>query len=213
MKTRDLQKALNIFTKKYVAGVSPLLVDGKKGKSTTSRIKLVKFYLGYTGKVNDTVDLNFRSRMWHPKSVQYSTPARVSRGIQRRRKKRADWKKNIKAGATKGVGYFDGKPVANWLIPYLKWARANGWRGTLVSGWRDPVYSEGLCMRICGRPSCPGRCAGRSSNHSGSVKPHGAVDVSDYDRFFQLMRQCPLQPRIFNSLGSRDPVHGSATGS
>jgi hypothetical protein len=81
------------------------------------------------------------------------------------------------------------------------WARKYGWQGTLNSGWRDPAYSEQLCRNICGAPTSPGRCAGRSSKHAGSVKPAGAVDASDYERFAELMRRYPLQPRIFNALG------------
>lgn len=109
------------------------------------------------------------------------------------------------------VGVFDNKPCAAWLIPYLQWARDRGWRGVLNSGWRDPVKSEGICMDMCGAPSCPGRCAGRLSNHSGSVKPKGAVDVSEYTHFAQLMASCPYSPRIFNDLPN-DRVHFSATG-
>jgi hypothetical protein len=115
-------------------------------------------------------------------------------------------------GRTHGVAWYDGKQVAAWMVPYLDWARAHGWRGHLVSGWRDPVYSQRLCYAMCGRPSCPGRCAGLSSNHVGSVKPRGAVDVSDYGTFASLMRRCPYSPRIFNALGARDPVHFSASG-
>jgi len=115
------------------------------------------------------------------------------------------------APATGAIGTFDGKQVAAWLIPYLSWARAHGRKGRLTSGWRDPAYSEQLCMKMCGAPTCPGRCAGRFSNHSGSIKPQGAVDVSDYTRFGQLMARCPLKPRIFNDLPN-DLVHFSATG-
>jgi hypothetical protein len=115
-------------------------------------------------------------------------------------------------GPTSGVSSFDGKPVASWLVPYLKWARADGWRGGLSSGWRDPVYSEQLCYKICGRPSCPGRCAGRSSNHSGSVKPRGAIDVSDPSTFAEKMKKCPYSPKLFNALGAADPWHFSSTG-
>ena len=106
---------------------------------------------------------------------------------------------------------FDGKPVAAWLKPYLDWARAHGWQGTLNSGYRTPEYSEHLCIGMCGAPSCPGKCAGRSSHHSIRVKPGGAIDVSDYVRFGELMRQCPYSPRIFNNLPS-DRVHYSSTG-
>lgn len=114
--------------------------------------------------------------------------------------------------AAKGVGKYDGVPVALWMVPYLKWARENGWEGVLVSGWRDPEYSRQLCRRMCGADSCPGRCAGRASNHSGSIAPHGAIDVSDYQTFGRLMERCPLSPRIFNGLDSRDPVHFSSGG-
>ena len=110
-----------------------------------------------------------------------------------------------------GVGTFDGVECASWLIPYLTWAREHGWQGTLNSGWRSPEYSEQLCWKMCGAPSCPGRCAGRASNHSGSVKPRGAIDVTDQTRFGQLMAQCPLSPPIFNDLPN-DRVHFSATG-
>jgi hypothetical protein len=111
-----------------------------------------------------------------------------------------------------GVSWYDGRKCATWLVPYLQWARSHGWDGVLTSGYRDPAYSESLCYAMCGAPACPGRCAGRASNHSGSEKPHGAIDVSDYYSFGDLMKRCPYSPRIFNGLGSRDPVHFSASG-
>lgn len=216
MTTTQLQEGLNVFTRRYLDGIAPIRVDGKKGVATRSRIKLVKYYLGYQRPIagyNSQVDHAFRSRLWHPKNPRYSTPARIARGMARRSKQRRDWKKNQKkAIKTTGVGHFDGRPVANWLLPYLQWARSQDWKGTLNSGWRDPVYSERLCYNMCGRPSCPGRCAGRNSNHSGSVKPRGAIDVSYYYEFGQLMRRCPYEPKIFNALGARDPVHFSASG-
>lgn len=123
-----------------------------------------------------------------------------------------DKKHQALAAAVTGVTRYDGVVVAAWMVPYLTWARQNGWRGRLVSGWRDPNYSRSLCMRMCGAPSCPGRCAGLSSNHVGSTKPHGAVDVSDYVTFGKLMQRCPHQPRLINRLGARDPVHFSVSG-
>jgi hypothetical protein len=114
--------------------------------------------------------------------------------------------------ARPGVVQFDGKSVAAWIQPYLVWARQNGWKGTLTSGWRDPAYSEHLCLNMCGAPTCAGRCAGRTSNHAGSVKPAGAIDVSDYVTFGRLMARCPYTPRLQNQLGARDPVHFSASG-
>jgi len=116
-------------------------------------------------------------------------------------------------GAPAGVSNFDGKPCANWLIPYLSWAREHGWQGKLTSGWRDPEHSESICFDICRAPTCkaPRSCAGRFSNHSGYVKPKGAVDVSDERRFGELMAQCPLSPPIFNDLPN-DRIHFSASG-
>ena len=114
-------------------------------------------------------------------------------------------------GPSSGVRSFDGVPVARWLIPYLSWARDRGWQGRLNSGWRSPEHSERLCFDMCQNPTCPGKCAGRSSNHSADVKPGGAIDVSDEARFAELMAACPYSPRIFNNL-SADRIHFSATG-
>jgi hypothetical protein len=209
---RRLQKSLNRFTGKYLEGVGPIIVDGIKGHATARRIVTVKYHLGYTGQAqrSPTVKPEFVRRMRHPRSPRYSTPAMLTRAVARRAKQR----KAAKASAAprSGVATFDGRPVAAWLKPYLDWARQNGWKGTLNSGFRDPVYSEKLCMSMCGAPSCPGRCAGRASNHAGSSNPAGAIDVSDYVTFGQLMRRCPYSPRIFNALGAQDPVHFSASG-
>jgi hypothetical protein len=121
------------------------------------------------------------------------------------------------AAATTGVTTYDGVPCAAWLVPHLDWARHTGhggvkWMGKLVSGFRDPAYSKSLCMKMCGAPACPGKCAGLTSNHSGSAKPNGAVDVTDYVTFGQLMEHCPYEPRIHNALQATDPVHFSVAG-
>jgi len=212
---QQLQHGLNIFTHKYLKGINRIVADGKMGASTRGRIRTCKYYLGYLGdpKINMIPNQEFLQRLWHPKSTKYSTSARIARGVKRRIKQRAEATKQLRSSLkATGVGRFDGVPVASWLIPYLQWARDNGWNGRLVSGWRDPAYSESLCYRICGAPRCPGRCAGRSSNHSGSAVPHGAVDVSDYDTFGRVIARCPLRPKIINTLGARDPVHFSVSG-
>jgi hypothetical protein len=176
-------------------------------------VRTVKYLLGYRGKINSEANVEFRERMWHPKDPKYSTPSRIALGKKRRRAQRKNALKNrVKAVFTSGVTTYDGVPVAKWLVPYLQYARAHDWNGRLVSGWRSPAYSDSLCRRMCGAPRCPGRCAGSSSNHSGSARPRGALDVSDYVRFGQVIRNCPLEPDIFNALGARDPVHFSASG-
>jgi len=208
---RNLQKVLNKFTREHLMGMTPLVVDGKKGTETKKRIKLVKYYLGY-GKTkgrSTRVDAEFVRRLRRPGSPRYSNPAMLTRARTRRRKQAKNAKRI--AAPRAGVATFDGKPVAAWMKPYLDWAREHGWQGTLSSGWRDPAYSESLCMGICHAPKCPGRCAGRSSNHVGRVKPAGAIDVTHYEEFGRLMQSCPYEPRIFNDLPA-DRVHFSATG-
>lgn len=82
--------------------------------------------------------------------------------------------------------WFDGHEVPIWIAEILTAARNSGaWSGVVFSGVRSPQYSEELCLNMCGAPSCPGRCAGRSSNHAmpptGTGRPfEGAVDVTDY---------------------------------
>lgn len=209
-KILSLQHSLNKFARERLKGVGPLMVDGQMGHATRRRIRTVKYYLGYTGKSQKRVKITprFIRRVRHPHNPLYFTPAMLARALHRRKKQR----RLASIRPTHGVATFDGRQVAAWLKPYLEWARAHGWRGTLTSGWRDPAYSERLCYAMCGAPSCSGRCAGRSSNHSGSVQPSGAIDVSDYYNFGNLMAKCPYSPRLFNALGARDPVHFSASG-
>jgi len=108
-----------------------------------------------------------------------------------------------------GLGTWDGVTVAAWIVPWLRKSREAGWKGTVVSGYRDPAYSEQLCYNMCGAPSCPGKCAGRTSNHSGKVYPAGAIDVTDYTRFEQIQHE--IGSPLRNDLPV-DPVHFSTNG-
>jgi hypothetical protein len=129
----------------------------------------------------------------------------ITRRIRHRRKVLSVDKKR-----RQGLVWYDGKQVAAWIADDLDKARAAGWRGYVVSGYRTPAYSETLCYRMCGRPSCPGRCAGRSSNHSqGYIYPRGAVDVTDFLNLAWIAGRKGL--RIQNRL-PRDRVHFSSTG-
>lgn len=219
---KDMQRTLNVFTTRYLKGVKPLMVDGVRGHSTNRRILSVKYYLGYSKYTKSNQHPNGRDSSWHPltvrrirhpRSTKFNSAKAVATGIARRHKQKVRWaQQQILSHVTSGVTRYDGVPVANWLVPYLAYARKNGWQGHLNSGWRSPAYSESLCYRMCGAPTCAGKCAGKGSNHAGDVKPRGAIDVSDYTRFGGIMRVAPLNPHIFNALGSRDPVHYSASG-
>lgn len=119
------------------------------------------------------------------------------------------------------ISTFEGVAVAAWMVgkdagpngSHVNWLqkiREHGWHGVVVSGARTAEHSEELCFAMCGAPSCPGRCAGRSSNHVVDAGfPDGAVDVSEYEVFGRICREigAPLQ----NDLPI-DPVHYSPSG-
>jgi hypothetical protein len=206
------QRALNAFTSKYLSKVTPISEDGVKGRATNSRIMLCKYYVGYGAHRDAKTTRVFLQRIRSPHNRKLFTKGMYSTSFIRRARQRARAaSEQVKAVATPGATTFDGVPVAKWLVPYLKWARSHGWQGKLVSGYRSPAYSDSLCRKMCGAPSCPGLCAGRASNHSGSSVGHGALDVSDYFKFGEVIAKCPLSPRIFNDL-PRDRVHFSANG-
>lgn len=80
------------------------------------------------------------------------------------------------------VVMFDGKPCAAWIAKILADARSSGiWKGTMLSGVRTSAESTALCEAMCNAPSCPGRCAGTSSNHNcdDCSYPRGAADCTD----------------------------------
>ena len=202
---KQLQRAMNGFTDRFLENFPRVLEDGVRGPPTNRRISECKLYLGYKGGTERShrVTQLFRRRL---ADSDILPPAMQALAEKRRRRQHERAHQVVD-----GVAMFDRRPVAAWMKPYLEFARSKGWQGTLTSGFRAPEHSEELCFQICGQPSCNGLCAGKSSNHSGKVKPRGAIDVSDHARFGQLMLQCPLEPRIFNDLPS-DRVHFSTTG-
>lgn len=141
-----------------------------------------------------------------------------------RKKKRAIKKLDKKIGTVRGkiknyeqfdrkggeVVMFEGKPVVEWIAYWLWRARKEGWKGQVNSGYRSPEYSKQLCYEICGAPTCPGRCAGTTSNHTQKGYLNGAVDVSDPATFGAIMKR--LGSPLKNLLGSADPWHFSASG-
>jgi len=214
---KEVQRLLNDFSKRFRLGFTPVIVDGDKGHATRKRIREAKYLLGFKRDKTDAAEITdeFVRQLRHPRHPLGDDfgKKRVKRGKRRRRHLRKQNRRNrYKAVRSSGVTTWGGKPVAKWFVPYLNYARDHGWKGGVTSGWRDPAYSEGLCYRMCGRPSCLGRCAGRSSNHVGSSFGTGALDVSDYAKFGQLMKSAPFDKKIFNALGAQDPVHFSASG-
>jgi len=214
---RHLQTELNKFTHAHPRlGFVDLIVDGNNGTHTRNRLREVKHMLGYMPEnLGDPVNDNFYKRLHHPERVEPRwgvtsvTVKRSKKNMAQRRR----WVLRNKARAylKPGVGSFDGIVVAKSVIPVLQWCRQHGWHGRLVSGYRTPAYSEQLCYRMCGRPSCPGRCAGRATNHAYATASRFAVDVSDYVNFGHIVASCPLRPHIHNDLPN-DRVHFSPSG-
>lgn len=209
---KERQHRLNLFTETYLKGVGKIPEDGKTGVLTRRRILECQWWLGWEKRTGHWSD-RFHQALLAPKDSKITSAGTVRRGNQRRRQHNLNW---VNSHLRTGIRTYDGVRVAAWIVPYLDWARNVGvdgkrWRGRLVSGYRDPAYSERLCYARCGRPSCPGTCAGRASAHSGKVKPAGAIDVSDFLRFAELMQHCPIQPHLRNDL-PKDKVHFSING-
>lgn len=231
---RLLQRELNKFFKTHMTGFAPLIEDGKMGQLTRRRIRQAKYYLGQIkpGRFSLKVNRQFLQRLRKPndpKLVIGKTPAQTIKRGRNRRKHQANLHKASQmhySGKPHWVTY-DGKMIAAYLQPINDWARKTGavingrhvkWRGVVVSGGRTEAYSIHLCMVMCGRPFCPGRCAGASTNHVGNDPnkvPSGAEDVSDYVVFGQLMHYCPFHELntvpIHNDLPI-DRVHYSPSG-
>src|SRR3954451_23185176 len=213
---KHLQSELNIWAKNHPElSRMRLKVDGELAAHTYSALHDARWDLGYLKTQGFPVDDNFYHRLRNPTRVQKDwgqDSAAVRRGKERRRKRRI-WvlRNNIHAFLKPGVGKFDGVVVAKTAIPLLQWARQNGWPGHLVSGYRSPAYSESLCYAMCGRPSCPGKCAGRATNHAYATPARFAIDVSDYVKFREVIAHSPLRPKIHNAL-PRDLVHFSPQG-
>lgn len=217
-----LQRLLNSFTERFKGlGYHKLQVDGDLGRLTKDRIRDVKYLIGYKREnLNYDVDENFIHRAERPLHVEPrwgQTKEAVARGKARRAHRHRWWLRNrIRAFLHPGVTNFDGRPVAKAVVPVLRWCREVGydgerWHGGVVSGYRTPAYSEQLCFQMCGRPSCPGRCAGRATNHAYATPDRFAVDVSDYINFARIVAHCPIKPHIHNALPN-DLVHFSPSG-
>jgi GH25 family lysozyme M1 (1,4-beta-N-acetylmuramidase) len=212
--TRRIQINCNRFTDKWLLNVTPLIVDGIKGPATTKRIMAIKWYLGYGKDRTGKVTREFVRRMRHPRDVRYSSPRMIATGIRRRRRQKRAERAVLKSiPGFEGAVLFDGKPTPGWMVPWIEKIRARGrWKGGVVSGIRTPAHSISLCFGICGRPFCPGLCAGASSNHNATapvVMCEGAIDVSDFFTFAQEARAvgAPFKNDLPN-----DRVHFSCTG-
>lgn len=110
-----------------------------------------------------------------------------------------------------GTTQFDGKPVANWIVPILKWARANGWKGRVNSGYRNQAQQYAAASRY-GLSHYPnGDPSG--SNHTKKMYPGGAVDVSDPEGLNNVLKRYRgIRRLVWGGPVINDQPHFSATG-
>ncbi len=73
-------------------------------------------------------------------------------------------------GTGKGVN-FQGREIADWILPILKYAQRNGWAGSITSGYRPP---DQVVSNSSGIVAPQGQ-----SNHNSLAYPGGAIDVGD----------------------------------
>lgn len=128
---------------------------------------------------------------------------RVSPGSDPVRRGGPVGKDGIPRGApARGTKMFEGVRVAAWIHPYLVYARRQGWKGKVNSGFRSfaeqtRIYNSGV------RPAAkPG-----TSKHEGAGFPRGAIDVSDAEELDRILRRRGTKRLRF--AGAKDPVHFS----
>jgi hypothetical protein len=103
----------------------------------------------------------------------------------------------------KGTTNFEGHKVAAWIAPVLSYARKQGWKGQVNSGFRSlaeqtRIYNSGV--RPAARPG--------TSNHEGAQFPRGAVDVSDAQQLSDIIKRSRYS-HLLQWAGAKDPVHFS----
>lgn len=110
-----------------------------------------------------------------------------------------------------GTSMFDGKPVANWIIPDLRWARAHGWTGSVTSGFRTDAQQMAAARGYGLQHYGPG--GPLASNHTKTAWPGGAVDVTGAAQLAAVLRGYHgAHNLVWGGPVIGDYVHFSATG-
>lgn len=141
----------------------------------------------------------------------YEARIKDARARKQKRKERKKAERNPYDRNGGGIVAFDSTVdgVVEWIAWELTEARRAGWSGYAFSGYRSPEKSEAICYAMCGAPSCPGRCAGRSSKHAEKGNGGGAADITAPAQFEEIAFRLGL--RLHNDLPA-DLPHMSATG-
>lgn len=102
-----------------------------------------------------------------------------------------------------GLVNFGGKQVAAWIAPILSYARSQGWKGDVSSGYRSKAEQERIYNSGVRPAAVPG-----TSNHEGQAFPRGAVDVTEAAQLSKILEHSPYAKALVYA-GSKDPVHFS----
>jgi hypothetical protein len=171
-----------------------IVIDGQAGENTFDAANMLAWLKGFSS--NELHAIGKQQKISHRDVLILTGHAGRSKEMKHRAEARHPEalkliEKHKHPGPTPIPGapdrcWLDGHEVPIWIATILIEARNAGvWHGVVISGYRSPAYSEELCLNMCGAPSCPGRCAGRSTNHAcppdgTGAYPEGAVDVTDY---------------------------------
>ena len=205
---RDLEKCF------HAIGIEAIVTDdGDYGEATQKAAQRACICLGilHEDAMKDGVTPELRTKIRHPDK---RSPKEIARSEGDAAKEfRAKLRKQFKDAPQT----FDGKPVAPWIIPSLKWAREHGWTGTVVSGYRSCEHQKEVAAEFArskGKTVAQmypnGPCA---SNHVGREHPRGAVDVTQFAQLNQVLKKNPKKPGLVWAgpiIG--DKVHFSANG-
>lgn len=113
---------------------------------------------------------------------------------------------------------FDGVQVVRWIARDLKWARAHGWQGRLVSGYRSPAHQIAVGTAYAhslGKSVAEVYPNGLlASNHVKKGRyPAGAADVTDANGLDRVLARQGRSRRLhWGGPLIGDWVHFSATG-
>lgn len=103
------------------------------------------------------------------------------------------------------------KPIANWIVPIVRWAAGHGWRGSVTSGYRTNAEQMAAATNYGLEHYGPG--GPLASNHTKQKYPGGAIDVSDPAGLNSVLRRYPRKPNlVWGGPVINDTVHFSATG-
>lgn len=225
-RVEPLQRGINTILGNREFKWRKVPLDGVAGQATFKSAHLALWLIGASEDQLRKVRHNKRIT---PRAFDLLTGGERSEAMKKRDKARHSEalelrrKHHLSNESQDGLSSWRGFTVAAWMVGdatgpdgsrtnWLQKSVDHGWSGGLYSGYRDPAYSESLCLNMCGAPSCPGTCAGRSSNHSGkngSPPGWGAIDVQDYDTFGRVQRE--IGSPLHNDLPADHP-HYSVTG-